>query len=215
MEQQSCARKIRTEFIHVLTRMDELVASYWSNIRDTAIEIISTGRNVEDFGRDISPQETDNSALDGRNDESHCCVCLEPYQAAHTPFEITACRHSVGKACLSAWLNCTSLNPNTCPCCRKELFQRLDLHLAASMAAQFGDPEWFELCIRISKAKRHFERLGELREQLLGHRAAVEFLGCIVHEVNFEFFENDVNYCLEYVSESPQRVGIRIVNWHS
>lgn len=212
VEQQIRARSLQTDLIDLLTRMDQMTISASSNVTTTALKNAESDHNVEDYGRDIPPRAIVSTALDGRNNETNCCICLEPYSEAHAAFEITACQHVVGKACLSSWLNCTSLNANTCPHCRKSLFSRPE-----SLPSQLNTLEVFtQLWTRVKQTMAQLVELCEQRQERSGYQATVgRFLRDLLNEVKYEFFLSDVNYCLEYLEGSPPWVLLRSVSWHT
>ncbi|KAF1923633.1 uncharacterized protein M421DRAFT_310604 [Didymella exigua CBS 183.55] len=202
-----CAKSLQAEIINVLTRTDQLRRYARSGV---TFENVGPDHNVNDYGRDVILHNSSSAVSDGRDDRSRCCFCLEPYSTIHTAFEITACAHSVGKACLSTWLNSSSLNANTCPHCREELFERR----ARRPAAHPNDGELEQLDTRFW---REIDRLWELAKSRdeLGPEAATRFFRSVIAEINYTFFENDVSFCLEYVGGPRSTLNIQSGSWHN
>lgn len=198
-----CAASLQAELARLLTHIKH---SAWSNVH---FENIGPDHNVDDYGRDIYLRDCSYTQLDDRDDKSRCCICLEPYTAAHTAFEITACkgRHIVGKSCLSTWLNGTTLNANTCSQCRVELFERRALRPAI-------EPN-NEAYSRLLRALDTFRNLERLRNELFGPESAAGFLWNVIYGVNYESFQNDTHLCLDHVDGPRPRLGIRGVSLHN
>jgi hypothetical protein len=219
-EQQIHARSLQTDLINLGTGISQMTISAPSNAIASVVENAESKHNVDDYGRNIAALALSSTAPDGTNkNESHyCCICLEAYeeahaaQEAHTAFEITACSHMVGKSCLSRWLNCPSPNANTCPYCRKQLFERPE-----SQPSQIDTlEEVTQLWTRVEHTMAKLLQLCEQRRERFGCQGTIggvlrEFL----KEVNYEFFLNDVGCCLEYVEGPEPWVLLRSVDWHA
>jgi hypothetical protein len=203
-----CVELLQADIIRILTRMDQMHTALWT---DVELENVGPDHDVDDYGFEVTPRDSRSTTLDPYDDTSHCCICLVPYTSAHTAFEITACRHTVGKACLSTWLNGTSLNANTCPQCRAELFKRRDLQ----PVAHSNDAEFAQLDIELLRAMDIFGELERLQDEMFGPEAAAEFFEKLTREINYNFFENDISFMV--VSEDGTRpvLGVRRVDWHN
>lgn len=206
-EFDQCAQSLQGEIIHQLTCLKRLRDA---SSTDVELENVGADHNVDDHGHEASPR---NSSIEP--DECHqrrrCCICLESYTADHPAFQITRCKHVVGKTCLSTWLNGTTLNANSCPHCRKVLCAR-----RPRQPADFpGTDESNRIGTRLKCALELLGELERLQNEIFGAAAAAEFLGKAIDGVNYEFFVNDIDYYLDYEAAPRPRWGVRMVDWHS
>lgn len=245
MDQQIYAKSLQADLINTLTHIHQMSNFASSDITATAVENFISNHNVDDYGHELPPLDNaagldgairleDGSGLkaakrledaeasmgtspDGtNNNESHSCVCLEPYGEAHTALEITACSHLVGKPCLTRWLNSTCPNANTCPYCRHPLSSRSNAQPSQIDTQDEGTQMWTQVEQTVAKLVRLCVQLcTQRREQYEGECTLGGVLEDVLNEVNFEFFLNDVGYCLEYMEATELWVLVRCVEWHS
>ena len=224
MEQQACIKLLQTDLTEYLTRIYRITTFASSPVTTTAVENAESDHNVDDYGCDV--RAIGSTAPDGTDNESHCGICLEPYEEAHTEdvhpeevqteevhiaFEIAACSHRVGKSCLSHWLNCTTPNANTCPYCRQTLFSRPEPQPPERNTLL----EVMQLWIQVEQTITELMEFCEQWQDRLDCQAAIHgFLQDVLSEVNYDFFLNDVGYCLEYLEEPKPWVLVRSVDWH-
>lgn len=134
-ETQQLCEVILEELVDVLSRID--LRAFDAN-GDVELENVGADHDIKDFGADIQgelPVDWGPSVnnliskpdLDQWDHAMRCCICLDIYDSsAHEAFAIAICGHVAGKPCLTAWLNSTSTNANTCPHCRAMLCKRRD-----------------------------------------------------------------------------------------
>lgn len=238
--QQTRTRSLRTDLINLLTRMYHMTIFASSDVTDAAIEDADAAYNVDDYGRDISLLDdaaglndsaaleraprletaarfedkgtTTSTSLDDRSDRAHCCICLELFSESHAAFEIIACGHMVGKSCLSRWLNCTSPNANTCPCCRKQLFERPQPQPSHVSTLEEATQLWGEV-------EQTMAELLQLCEQRQRHFMPQVTIGAllvpVLNQVNYDLFLDDVGYFLEYEEGRVPSVLSHTVHWHT
>ncbi|KAF2501328.1 hypothetical protein BU16DRAFT_196115 [Lophium mytilinum] len=105
--------------VHDLTGSGEL--------QDVELENVGPDPDVNELGTLwIRPQGEDTGLVrdeksDDRAPEMRCCVCLEVYHEGDPSFQLSRCKHIVGRNCAQDWISSTSKMSHTCMQCRKPL----------------------------------------------------------------------------------------------
>ncbi|XP_047076983.1 putative RING-H2 finger protein ATL69 [Lolium rigidum] len=84
----------------------------------------------------------DDSQRPPAQEESHCTVCLEEYQAKDVVRVLPYCGHAFHVACIDAWLK----QQSTCPICRASM-RATTKHRAAAAAAATMPPVYYAVAM--------------------------------------------------------------------
>ena len=207
-EFNDCTKSLQNEIIHQLIRFEQLLSSL---TKDMELENVGPDHNIDKYGHEI-PSMVLKSALDDRDLSIRCCICLEPYTITHTAFLTNNCGHTIGKSCLSQWLNSTSKNANLCPHCRTPLCERRARRPAGMTPATLTEQR--EISDRLARAIIMIGDVEKLHDELFGTDMAVTYVKRAMDDLNYRLFENDIGFCLGYEGTMAFRWGIRRVNWH-
>lgn len=207
-EFDECTQSLQDEVVRQLTRLEQLLPSPEKGIE---LENIGPDHNVDDFGQEVSSM-TASTGSDDRDQIQRCCICLETWSETHPAFLITICKHTVGKPCLSQWLNSTSRNANLCPHCRTLLCKRRARQPKGITSAILS--EHHSISERLDRAIIMIGDFEKLQDELFGTEAAAAYSKEAMYNLNYRLFENDIGFCLECEGGTAGKWGVRRVIWH-
>jgi hypothetical protein len=213
-EINECTELLHNEIIRHLTYLDAHIPSIG---KEDDYESIGPDHVLDSLGHDLSVPTPPRPSDDATDPPHCCCICLEPYTETHAPFLTATCNHTLGKPCLTRWLNGTAPNANLCPHCRTPLCPRR----ARRPVDLLNNPPRAHLPVwaKLNQAVGKMAALESLTKGFFGEMVAGRFRAQAMEELNFRLFEGDVGFVFGdgvggEVFGGGGRWGLGRMEWH-
>jgi hypothetical protein len=179
------------EKVRILTRLDVLLPR--TTYEDAELENVGADHDVDDFGREVATQPSCEAQVEENDHSQDCCICLEGYDAdTHPSFQISQCKHIIGKPCLAIWLNNISKNSNLCPHCRAELCQRRlrrPKSLNPTLVVE-KDMEW----LRLLRSRDIMDDIDRVHAEVFGEESGEGIVDRIFNATNMRLATNRIGF---------------------